>query len=1794
MKKITFDDFEKNHVKNANRWLGWLSFCLMLLFGSSTLLYGQGNTCGAPLTITSLPYTNSGNTSTYGNDYTSANVPPAIAGAIGGSPSSSYLGGDDVVFSITPSISGQITVNVANVVEWTGVYVFTGCPFTATVGSNTSSAAGTRQVSNIPVVANTTYYIVISTWPTPDSTTFALTVTGTEGLLTPPEACTGMPSAGTASLTPNGGNAGAPFVAKSTGVTLASGLAYQWQKSIAGSWTDIAGATSMNSAVIAESGAVGTVTDYRLKVTCTASAETSYSNTVSYTISLVYCTSVPTSHDNLGITSITLGTSTFPVGSVNYYNHPTTVNLISGITNPTSITFGTGYTYNTHVWIDLNNNGTFEDSEKLYSGESTSANPTTLDASFLLDASAPVGIRKMRIGTADTGQATANPCYSGSYGVTVDVMVNILAPPACLPPSALTALNIMSNSAELSWTSTGTAFDIEWGPQGFELGDGTSASATAPYLISGLAANTPYSFYVRRDCGTADGVSLWSGPFTFRSACGSLDTFFENFDSYTATGSTNPLPTCWERFGNGSTYITTGSVLPNSPANRLYMSADGTATTPTEAFAMMPAVSNLQTETHRLKFKAYASTTGKSMEIGYFEDMSDLTSFVTVETVELPGSVQANTLEIVVEPSSIPVGITNLVFRNNAPTGSTTVYIDNVSWEAIPACADITVFETQTFNSNSATISWEPGGSETAWEYVYGPAATTTGIEGLTPIAVTNNPVIELSGLASNTTFKIWIRSNCGDGALGNWPQTPYTFTTSCAPVTAFTENFDSYTSTGSTNPLASCWTRFGNTANTYITTGSVAPMSPSNRLYLSASATGTSQYAVAVMPPVSNLQAGTHRLKFMAFATATGRSLELGYYESAGDAESFTVIEAFELPSTVVANSTLFSYTPENIPAGIESLVFRNNGPAFTGTTTMYIDDVVWEALPLCGDIFASDITFSNIQTDTVDVEWYTEGTETAWQYVYTSDASVTDPNTLTPVNEITNNPFTTIESLQPNTTYKFWLRSNCGSGNVGIWSEVKTFTTACAPVTVFPYVINFESVTVPAIPNCTSIENAGEGNNWKTANLTSYGFSGKVLQYPYNFSAAANAWFYTNQITLEAGVTYKLSYKYGNDGTSYSEKLKVSYGTSASSADMVNELSNHPTVIGGVAQDNSVSFTPAVTGNYVIGFNAYSNANQNSLYVDNIMLDLAPTALPVCATNIVATTNATCGNYATTITWTASPSTNGYNVTIAPTAGGDSTTTDVGDVTTFSHIGNNNTEYTFTVVPYNNIGDAVGCAAQTFTTALDGCYCPSVPTSNDGAGISNVLIGSQNFPTGDVMYFDHTATPVDLAQGILSNVKVTLATGYSYHSNVWIDLNDNYIFEAEELLYSIPTAELSPYPNPNITDASFEMPVNAPLGMHRMRIVSTDVVQTVANPCYNGSYGVTLDFMVNITPAPSCLAPTNASATNITTTSVTLNWTASTTAAANGYDYYVTTSTTPPTAATVPTGTVGAGITTAEVSALASSTVHYFYVRSVCSASDVSAWTQSGTFTTLCDTAPLPYLIDFENATVPNLPLCTVNQNVGTGNDWKTFSGTNSGFTGKFLRYTYNSTNPANTWFFTNTFNLVAGTTYSVSYKYGAGSTTYTEKLKVAYGTAANDAAMTTILANHENVNSNVPQDNTVEFTPATSGSYVIGFNAYSPANGLYLQLDNILIQEALGTSDFDSNNFVAYPNPVKDKLTIRYNQTISDVTVFNLLGQQLFSNSINATEGKIDMSNLASGNYLVKVTSGDKVQTIKVIKE
>jgi hypothetical protein len=116
----------------------------------------------------------------------------------------------------------------------------------------------------------------------------------------------------------------------------------------------------------------------------------------------------------------------------------------------------------------------------------------------------------------------------------------------------------------------------------------------------------------------------------------------------------------------------------------------------------------------------------------------------------------------------------------------------------------------------------------------------------------------------------------------------------------------------------------------------------------------------------------------------------------------------------------------------------------------------------------------------------------------------------------------------------------------------------------------------------------------------------------------------------------------------------------------------------------------------------------------------------------------------------------------------------------------------------------------------------------------------------------------------------------------------------------------------------------------------------------------GVDLRFYIDnfrIIPIPSCLNPGVPTVSAIGETTATLTWTAATPAPANGYQYYVNTTGTAPTAATTATGSVGAGILTANLTALTPGVTQYAWIRSNCGSGAYSEWIAAASFNTLCD---------------------------------------------------------------------------------------------------------------------------------------------------------------------------------------------------------------------------------------------------
>jgi len=113
-----------------------------------------------------------------------------------------------------------------------------------------------------------------------------------------------------------------------------------------------------------------------------------------------------------------------------------------------------------------------------------------------------------------------------------------------------------------------------------------------------------------------------------------------------------------------------------------------------------------------------------------------------------------------------------------------------------------------------------------------------------------------------------------------------------------------------------------------------------------------------------------------------------------------------------------------------------------------------------------------------------------------------------------------------------------------------------------------------------------------------------------------------------------------------------------------------------------------------------------------------------------------------------------------------------------------------------------------------------------------------------------------------------------------------------------------------------------------------------------------------------------------------------------------------------------------------------------------------------------------------------------------------------GRHARYYFDSSVPGDDWLFSSGFTLQAGVTYAIRFNYGARSATYPEQLAVHIGNGQTMAAMTTQVFDNNNVINTTWQPGSGTFTPGTTGTYYVGFHAYSLADQYELAVDDLVV--------------------------------------------------------------------------------------
>ncbi len=170
-------------------------------------------------------------------------------------------------------------------------------------------------------------------------------------------------------------------------------------------------------------------------------------------------------------------------------------------------------------------------------------------------------------------------------------------------------------------------------------------------------------------------------------------------------------------------------------------------------------------------------------------------------------------------------------------------------------------------------------------------------------------------------------------------------------------------------------------------------------------------------------------------------------------------------------------------------------------------------------------------------------------------------------------------------------------------------------------------------------------------------------------------------------------------------------------------------------------------------------------------------------------------------------------------------------------------------------------------------------------------------------------------------------------------------------------------------------------------------------------------------------------------------------------------------------------------------------------------------------CVATNIPYTQNFDGVSQPGLPTCVTVENTNSDTRfWKTCNTTSLGNATAIspvsapnqMGIQYDTTNAMNDWFYLQGLNLTAGTAYRLTfYTRAYNFTGDNELIEVKYGTSPTSSTMSNSLFSTLTIIGNAPYiQKTIDFIPATTGIFYIGFHAVSPADTWYLFVDDVSV--------------------------------------------------------------------------------------
>ncbi len=413
-----------------------------------------------------------------------------------------------------------------------------------------------------------------------------------------------------------------------------------------------------------------------------------------------------------------------------------------------------------------------------------------------------LGTNNFNIAFAHCGAA-----YAGNeIEDTISFTVTYVAPPACLPPSGLSADSLTSTTAFLNWIESGTAtsWEVEWDTAGFISGNGANSTIvlTDTFLsVSGLLPATVYGWNVRAICGPGDTSGWVNSTFTtafqapqgFTCITGNsgiiLSDDLESLNGWTGNIGTGTTLNNWNYRTGGTGSAGTGPNGAHSGSQYVYVETSGSGVGTLVPF-ISPAIdlsggndfAELSFWLHAIGGNIGTLNVGVGTSAtGPFTNLFSSTGAIQTAQADPFVNVGINLDAYVGQIIYIQFEyVTNGSFAGD-------IALDLIEVSSCLSCTAPTTLAATNLTLSSADLSWIETGTATNWEIQYGLSGFPLGSG--TSILTTTNPDT-LTGLTASTAYDFYVRAICGPADSSGFTG-PFTFNT--LNGVPFVEDFEGF-----------------------------------------------------------------------------------------------------------------------------------------------------------------------------------------------------------------------------------------------------------------------------------------------------------------------------------------------------------------------------------------------------------------------------------------------------------------------------------------------------------------------------------------------------------------------------------------------------------------------------------------------------------------------------------------------------------------------------------------------------------------------------------------------------------------------------------------------------------------------------------------------------------------------------------------------------------------------------------------------------------------------------------------